>query len=101
MECQDGKQGEIWLSSKSCAQGYWGREDATEETFRARMASPDRPPVHGNGIYMRTGDMGFLEDGYLYICGRIKDLIILRGKNYYPQDIEGVVEKASQNVRPG
>ncbi|KAM3575053.1 hypothetical protein VYU27_003073, partial [Nannochloropsis oceanica] len=100
-EIQDGHQGEIWLSSPSCAVGYWGREEATQETFQARMSTPDRPPVFGNGVYTRTGDMGFLQNGHLFICGRIKDLIILRGKNYYPQDIELVVEKASENVRPG
>ena len=101
MECKETEQGEIWISSRSCAMGYWGRDDATEETFRAKMASPDREPVHGNGIYMRTGDAGFMENGHLFICGRYKDLIILRGKNYYPNDVEIVVEKASTYVKPG
>jgi amino acid adenylation domain-containing protein len=90
----DGEVGEIWLSGPSVAQGYWGKLAATEETFGARLAGDDRP-------WLRTGDLGFLASGELFITGRMKDLIILRGRNHYPQDIELTVESCHQALRPG
>ncbi|MEU5366930.1 fatty acyl-AMP ligase [Streptomyces sp. NPDC005925] len=77
----DGMTGEIWLSGPSVAAGYWGRPDATEETFRARTAD-------GAGPFLRTGDLGALLDGELYVTGRSKDLLIVHGRNLYPHDIE-------------
>lgn len=77
-----GRVGEVWLSGPSVALGYWNREEETKRTFQARL-SPS-----GAGPYLRTGDLGFLENGELYVTGRIKDLIIIRGRNHYPQDIE-------------
>eukprot|EP00656_Telonema_subtile_P033826 TRINITY_DN37791_c0_g1_i1.p1 TRINITY_DN37791_c0_g1~~TRINITY_DN37791_c0_g1_i1.p1 ORF type:complete len:104 (+),score=22.03 TRINITY_DN37791_c0_g1_i1:72-383(+) len=75
----DGRVGEIWISSNSKARGYWGEPELTEETFRARLeADPD------NREWLRTGDLGFLHGGELYVCGRLKDLIIIRGRNVYP-----------------
>ncbi|OON82593.1 fatty acyl-AMP ligase [Streptomyces tsukubensis] len=77
----DGATGEIWLRGRSVAAGYWERPEATEETFRAR--TPD-----GDGPYLRTGDLGALLDGELYVTGRSKDLLIVHGRNLYPHDIE-------------
>jgi 8-amino-7-oxononanoate synthase len=104
-----GRVGEIWVSGPSVAQGYWNREDATRETFAAMLARPDahsqtqsakkwRP---NPGPYLRTGDLGFFDAGELFVTGRLKDLIIVRGRNHYPQDIERSVEEASPLVRAG
>ena len=86
--------GEIWVDSPSVGQGYYRREDATERTFRAYTAT-------GEGPFCRTGDLGFLHDGQLYVSGRLKDMIIVRGVNRYPQDIEETVERASDVVQAG
>lgn len=84
-----GKEGEIWVHHAGfVAQGYWNNEAATAHTFGNELAG--QPGKR----YMRTGDLGFLQDGQLYVTGRIKDMIIIRGANYYPQDIERVVEGA-------
>ncbi|MFM8436247.1 MAG: non-ribosomal peptide synthetase, partial [Planctomycetia bacterium] len=104
-----GRIGEIWVSGPSVAQGYWNRPDATSETFHAMLAVPDsqsrtqsakkwRP---NPGPYLRTGDLGFFDAGELFVTGRLKDLIIVRGRNHYPQDIEHSVEEASPLVRAG
>jgi len=85
----DGTIGEVWVSGPSACLGYWNRPELTRETFAARI------PGEGETPWLRTGDLGFLLDGELFICGRIKDLIILRGANYYPQDIEAIVEEES------
>ncbi|MDX3117919.1 fatty acyl-AMP ligase [Streptomyces scabiei] len=77
----DGATGEIWLRGPSAAKGYWGRPDVTEETFHARTAD-------GDGPYLRTGDLGAVVDGELYVTGRTKDLLIVHGRNLYPHDIE-------------
>jgi acyl-CoA synthetase (AMP-forming)/AMP-acid ligase II len=82
----DGSVGEIWLSSPATSPGYWQRPDATAETFGARL--PD--DTHD---YNRTGDLGALIDGELFITGRLKDLIIVRGRNIYPQDIEAAATR--------
>ena len=93
MPCQPGRVGEIWVSGPSIAQGYWDRPDATAESFGAHL--PD-----GRGPFLRTGDLGFLHDDELYVTGRLKELIIIRGRNVYPHDLEGaaLVHRA---VRPG
>jgi acyl transferase domain-containing protein/acyl-CoA synthetase (AMP-forming)/AMP-acid ligase II/acyl carrier protein len=93
-EAGPGRTGEIWVSGGSVAQGYWGRPEETERTFRARLPS-------GNGPFLRTGDLGFLEDGELFVTGRLKDLIIIRGRNHYPQDLEWSVERSHPAIRPG
>jgi thioester reductase-like protein len=89
--------GEVWVAGEGRCQGYWNRPELSQETFRARIADapPDAP------LYMRTGDLGFLYEGEIFICGRRKDLIIIRGVNYYPQDIEAIVESASPLIRTG
>jgi thioester reductase-like protein len=87
--------GEIWVAGSGKCQGYWNNPELTLKQFRARLVD-DTPYDDG---HLRTGDMGFLHDGELYVCGRLKDMIILRGQNYYPQDIENVVEKSSSLIR--
>ncbi|HET9930866.1 MAG TPA: AMP-binding protein, partial [Polyangiaceae bacterium] len=86
--------GEIWVRGPSIAQGYFRRPAETAETFGARLAD-------GSGPFLRTGDLGFLRDGELYVTGRRKDLIILRGRNMYPQDIERTAERCHRQLRPG
>ncbi|NDJ19430.1 fatty acyl-AMP ligase [Myxacorys almedinensis] len=93
--CSDRQVGEIWVSGASVAQGYWNRAEQTQEVFHARLAEADA------GNFLRTGDLGFLHDGELFITGRIKDLMIIRGQNHYPQDIEMTVEKSHPALRPG
>ena len=90
-----GRIGEIWLAGSGKCRGYWGNSELTLKQFRARLVD-DTPYEDG---FLRTGDMGFFHEDELYVCGRIKDMIILRGQNYYPQDIENVVEKASGLIR--
>src|SRR6202453_4443740 len=90
-----GHIGEIWVAGESKCLGYWNNPELTLKMFHARLVD-DSPYDDG---YLRTGDMGFLHEGELFVCGRIKDMIIVRGQNYYPQDIEEVVEKASGLIR--
>ena len=89
-----GRVGEIWVHGPTVAQGYWRNEAATRSTFGARDAQ-------GGGPYLRTGDLGFMHQGALFISSRLKDLIILRGRNIYPQDVEIEVETRVRGVRPG
>ncbi len=93
--CPDGQVGEIWVSGPSVAQGYWGQELETCATFMARLADT------GEGPFLRTGDLGFVHEGELFVTGRLKDLIIIRGRNHYPQDIERTVEDSHPALRPG
>ena len=93
--CNDGLVGEIWLNGESVAKGYWNKEQETRESFAASLNDKSKTS------YLRTGDLGFLLDGNLYITGRIKDLIIINGKNYYPQDIELGIETSHPEIRPG
>jgi amino acid adenylation domain-containing protein len=90
----DGEIGEIWASGESMAHGYWNRTDLTEAIFGARLAGCNRR-------YLRTGDLGFLDCGELFITGRSKDLIILGGTNYYPEDIEAAVVACHPSVQLG
>jgi 8-amino-7-oxononanoate synthase len=93
--CESDKIGEIWIAGPSVAQGYWNRPEDSEQTFRARLAGK------GEGLFLRTGDLGFIHAGQLFVTGRLKDLIIIRGRNHYPQDIERTVEKSHEALRPG
>lgn len=90
----DGEVGEIWVDGPSIARGFWNRPEETAERLDARLAD-------GEGPFLRTGDLGFLHDGELYVTGRIKDLIIIAGKNHYPHDIERTVEEAHPAMRRG
>jgi thioester reductase-like protein len=92
---EPGQIGEIWVAGESKCLGYWNNPELTLKMFHARLVD-DSPYDDG---YLRTGDMGFFHDGELFVCGRIKDMIIVRGQNYYPQDIEEVTEKASGLIR--
>lgn len=90
-----GRVGEVWVSGPSVAQGYWQRNDETEQTFRAYLQDT------GEGPFLRTGDLGFMHDGELFVTGRLKDLVIVRGCNHYPQDIEATAAKSHPGVRAG
>jgi acyl-CoA synthetase (AMP-forming)/AMP-acid ligase II len=85
--------GEVWVLGASVAQGYWQQSALTATTFCAYTAD-------GSGPFLRTGDLGFINDGELYITGRIKDVIIVRGQNHYPQDIELTVERSHPALKP-
>jgi acyl-CoA synthetase (AMP-forming)/AMP-acid ligase II len=92
--CPPAGVGEIWVADPGVASGYWQRPDVSRETFGARLQG------ESGGPYLRTGDLGFMRDGELYITGRIKDLIIIRGTNHYPQDIEWTVQHLHEAFRP-
>ena len=96
---KEGQVGEIWIHGESVAKGYWGKDEATARTFQARLASSSS--VNTNGSFLRTGDLGFLNEGHLYVTGRLKDLIIIRGRNHYPQDIEATVEESHAALEKG
>lgn len=91
--CPPDRVGEVWVRGPSMAQGYWRQTEATERTFRARLSDS------GEGPFLRTGDLGILRDGELFITGRLKDLIIVHGVNYYPQDIERTVQQSHPRLR--
>lgn len=91
----DGEVGEVWVRGPSVARGYWGRPEQTEQTFRARLADS------GDGPFLRTGDLGFIQGGELFLTGRLKDLIIVRGRNHDPQTIEETVQSVHPGLRPG
>ena len=91
--CAADEVGEIWIAGGSVAAGYWQRPQETEQTFRAFLADTHEGP------FLRSGDLGFVWEGELYIAGRIKDIIIIRGQNYYPQDIEWTVQRSHPKLR--
>ncbi|MBN3925206.1 condensation domain-containing protein [Nostoc sp. NMS4] len=93
--CQDGEVGEIWVSGPSVGKGYWNRQIETEQSFYAFLQDTDE------GQFLRTGDLGFLDKGEVFITGRVKDLIIIRGRNLYPQDIELTCEGSHPALRLG
>lgn len=92
--CPANEVGEVWVSGEHVAQGYWRRPEATAEVFRAHCDGET------GRTYLRTGDLGVLVDGELYIVGRLKDVMIIRGRNYYPQDIERTVGSAHPALKP-
>jgi acyl-CoA synthetase (AMP-forming)/AMP-acid ligase II len=92
--CADDEVGEVWIADPSVAQGYWQRPEVTETTFHAYIKNT------GEGPFLRTGDLGFIHQGELFITGRIKDLIIIRGTNHYPQDLEWTVQQLHPALRP-
>lgn len=91
--CSSDQIGEIWVSGPSVAKGYWNKPLETGLTFGARLSNPDE------GSFLRTGDLGFLHEGELYITGRLKNLIISDGKNHYSHDIEKTVERSHPAIR--
>ena len=93
----DDRIGEIWIAGDSRCDGYWERAALSREVFGAVIGAHPEDERR----YLRTGDLGFRHEDELYVCGRIKDLIIIRGVNYYPQDIEAIVEASSPQIRTG
>ncbi|HET9283517.1 MAG TPA: fatty acyl-AMP ligase [Candidatus Angelobacter sp.] len=93
-KCPDGSVGEIWVSSLSVAAGYWNRPQESAKVFCARLADD------GKGPFLRTGDLGFLQKGELFVTGRIKDLIIINGRNLYPQDVEITAQASHPALQP-
>jgi fatty-acyl-CoA synthase len=105
-ELPDGEVGEIWLHGDNIGRGYWARPEETERVFGNKLQRPLPVGSHADGApseatWLRTGDLGVYLDGELYITGRIKDLIIVDGRNHYPHDIEATTAEASSAVRPG
>jgi amino acid adenylation domain-containing protein/non-ribosomal peptide synthase protein (TIGR01720 family) len=94
-QCAPDQIGEIWVAGPSVAMGYWKRPQETEQVFGAQLAETSEHR------FLRTGDLGFLRDGYLFITGRLKELIIIRGRNYYPQDIERTARESCPAIRLG
>ncbi|MEO1399846.1 MAG: fatty acyl-AMP ligase [Cyanobacteria bacterium J06635_1] len=97
LRCPEGRVGEIWVSGGSVAQGYWNQSEETEAYFQACLAGMEAESE--KEYFMRTGDLGFLDGEHLFVTGRLKDLIIIRGQNHYPQDIELTVEKSHLALR--
>lgn len=89
----DGEVGELWVASPSVARGYWGQPDKSEAQLRARLLEDSR-------TFLRTGDLGFLVEDRVFVTGREKDLLIVRGRNLYPQDLESVAEESHTAIRP-
>jgi len=92
--CAENEIGEVWAASESIALGYWKKPEISNDTFEAFICDSNEGP------FLRTGDLGFIVNSNLYIAGRLKDLIIIRGSNFYPQDIETAVENSSIYLRP-
>lgn len=91
--CKDGEVGEVWVQGPSVTKGYWGQPDLSKQTFQAKLAG-------GDGPFMRTGDLGFLQGTELFIAGRLKDLLVIRGQNHYPQDIEETIQRTDAALKP-
>jgi natural product biosynthesis luciferase-like monooxygenase protein len=94
-ECAANEIGEIWLAGPSIAQGYWNQPAETKQTFAAHLSDTEEGP------FLRTGDLGFINDGELFVTGRLKDLIIIRGLNHYPQDLELTAQASHAGLRAG
>lgn len=93
LPCSPNRVGEIWVAGPSVALGYWQQPEATDKSFQACLDAT------GEGPFLRTGDMGFLYQDELFVTGRLKDILIVRGQNYYPQDIELTVEQSNPALR--
>ena len=94
-EAAPGRVGEIWVAGASVGQGYWHKPDQTRRSFDAHLSDT------GEGPFLRTGDLGFMREGQLYITGRLDDLIIVRGLNRYPQDIEATARRSHPLLEAG
>jgi acyl-CoA synthetase (AMP-forming)/AMP-acid ligase II len=93
--CNPDQVGELWAQGPSVPSEYWGLPRESVATFQARLADTN------GGPFLRTGDLGFVADGEVYVTGRLKDLIIIAGRNHYPSDIELTVQQSGAPVRPG
>ncbi|MEM8605393.1 MAG: aminotransferase class I/II-fold pyridoxal phosphate-dependent enzyme, partial [Cyanobacteria bacterium P01_H01_bin.121] len=105
--CSSGEIGEIWLAGDSITQGYWQQGEATDRSFAAQLAvnlEPDRANgaaiQQTQGSFLRTGDLGFMLHGELFVTGRLKEMMTLRGRNYYPQDLEFTAEQSHIAIAP-
>ncbi|MBN2158233.1 MAG: fatty acyl-AMP ligase [Spirochaetes bacterium] len=94
-KCPEDRIGEIWIAGPCVTRGYWDSPEANKETFMAHLSDT------GGGPYLRTGDLGFMVDNELFVTGRIKDVLIIRGQNYYPHDIERTVQACHPALRKG
>ena len=94
LPCSDGRIGEVWVSGPSVAAGYWNRPEESAKVFCAHLADS------GEGPFLRTGDLGFLKNGELFVTGRIKDVIIINGRNLYPQDLEVTAHSSHPGLQP-
>ena len=92
--CQPGEVGEIWVAGSSIAEGYWRQPEITKATFDAYLSDTNEGP------FLRTGDLGFIDRGELFFTGRLKDTIVIKGRNHYPHDIEKTVEETTSFIRP-
>jgi amino acid adenylation domain-containing protein/non-ribosomal peptide synthase protein (TIGR01720 family) len=95
VESEPDRVGEIWVSGPGVAKGFWNRPEESDQVFRAFTSATNKGP------YLRTGDLGFIRDNELYITGRLNDLIIIRGRNIYPQDIEATAGRSHRSLRAG
>ncbi|MCH9669511.1 MAG: AMP-binding protein [Actinomycetia bacterium] len=93
-ECPSDVVGEIWVHGENVASGYWRKTPEEQQCFGATLVDPS--PGTPDGPWLRTGDLGFISDGQLFIVGRIKDLLIIRGRNHYPEDIEATVQQITR-----
>jgi acyl-CoA synthetase (AMP-forming)/AMP-acid ligase II/acyl carrier protein len=93
--CEAGQVGEIWIAGPAVARGYWNRDHDNALTFGAQLADDSQ-----HASFLRSGDLGFLADGHLFVTGRRKDVIIIRGRNHYPQDLERTAEQAHPALCP-
>jgi acyl-CoA synthetase (AMP-forming)/AMP-acid ligase II len=92
--CPPDRIGEIWLSGPCVAHGYWNHPEETQQAFQAYLSDT------GQGPFLRTGDIGFIKNGELFVTGRLKEMIIIRGRNHYPHDIERTVEQSHPALQP-
>ncbi|MFI6166297.1 fatty acyl-AMP ligase [Nocardia sp. NPDC051052] len=92
---QTGRVGEIWLRGESVTSGYWNKPEESEQSFSAEIAD------EGGTSYLRTGDLGFMVDEHLFVCGRLKEVMIINGRNLFPQDIEWSIESTHPRLRRG
>jgi fatty acid CoA ligase FadD21 len=93
IEAPEGTVGEIWVRGDNVSEGYWHKPEETERTFGGMLASPS--PGTPEGPWLRTGDLGFVSEAELFIVGRMKDMLIVYGRNHYPEDIEATVQEIS------
>ena len=104
-ELPDDQIGEIWIHGQNMGTGYWGKEQETQEIFHNILKSRTEPShaegAADDGTWVRTGDFGAYHDGDLYITGRVKDLVIIDGRNHYPQDLEYSAQESSKALRTG
>ncbi len=95
--CEPNRIGEIWLAGPCVGRGYWGQPEATSELFEATLSGQGADSTR----YLRTGDLGFMHEGELFVAGRRKDMILISGRNLYPQDLEQTAETAHPHIRSG